>query len=44
MKCVCVHVCVHLCMCAHADARVLNVTYVCVGVCLWKKLGWGREC
>ena len=34
--------CVCVCICAHACTHVLNVTYVCAGVCLWKKPGRAR--
>ena len=41
--CVCVCVCMCVCVCARARAcectRVLNITHVFAGVCLWKKPG-----
>ena len=44
--CVCVRACVHACVCVCARAcgctRVLNITHVFAGVCLWKKPGRAR--
>ena len=41
--CVYVCVCVRACMCVCARAPVLNVKYVCAGVCLWNNGGGRKE-
>ena len=42
--CVCVRACVRVCVYARACGctRVLNITHVFAGVCLWKKPGRAR--
>ena len=44
--CVCARACVRVCVYARACGctRVLNITHVFAGVCLWKKPGRAREC
>ena len=38
----CVRACVRVCVCVCVRARVLNMTHVSAGVCLWEKPGRAR--